>query len=649
MTSVRRVIVALIAAAAPTAGIAAQPNGPHPACSTEWNATWEFIREHQAGLALLDEAATRVTGPYAGRKKAAMLAPGAVWGKNWFPVDGYKHTVCGWVTDFTVFDPVISGAETDFHMFLNLAPPFAYALNDVAGISPSREFYGEITLPKPLRSEPWFKKQRSNPVGSSPTQRIPTRAPACGYGAWVTEEAHEMQPELHPMEEFWFLEGTTLHWVTAQDKSNRFDKAKYYCGISTPKKQCDSEMAAATNFNPWAQAKTRSTARLPFEADQKDAELKVSVGGQTASASVAASGAIRSGSSPRARIAPVELCSAGTALRGYFEVDLRVSDGFAHALLTGLPAMRRHPAPSVPKVVVDVRGAPVSIDEKGTKQIKRIQGVGYSAPTLNALGAAVEAKVDRLRVNASVDDVDPREGTLEFDISLEYVDQNGSDENPLAQFLTGALYGALPGVGPDTTPTAAQLEDKNVRFARAFGERRACFKLSARAHLNGTEIPVLPDGQCGSVSGLRVCQEENPCGFQRDGDLVDYQVHAEGNRGTLTIRGEIEDPAGLKAPFEMAVPLPIEARPPVEALVGPVIAEADLSAMDATILAKARPGQDSMAQDQRSLVCDAKTRAAREFWMLAHAFTRRGSLNSDGAATLRTILARFKTASPTCG
>lgn len=652
MRSTQIATLAAAAAFGATAILGAEQSVAPSACTPTWKTQWGFTRDHEVGLAVWVDPRTRVTGPYAGRKKAAMLAPGAVWGKNWFPIDGYKHTICGTVKDFTVFDPLISGAETDFHMFLNLASPFAYALQDVTGVSSSQEFYGEITLPKPLREENWFKKKHANPVGSSPTERVPLGAPACAYGAWVTEEAHDMQPELHPMEQFWFQEGQTLHWVTALDSSHRFDKAKYYCGIVTPKKQCDAEMSAAKNFLPWANFATRAIARIPFEVISNGARLTATVGTATATATVTVNGAVQAGVSRQVRVEPKELCTEGSTLRGYFEVTLpQMPAPYAHVLITGSPMAQIGPQPSSAQSPPATRERePASIDEQ---RIERIKGVGYRAPTFNSQGSAVESPLVRMRVNPSIDDVHLGEGTLEFDISPQYVDANGSDEDPLAQFLTGALYGALPGVGPDVSLTSAHVEQRLNRYAGAFGDRKACFKPTARALLDGkTNVPVLAENQCNKFSGLRVCQEEEKdlCAVQSDGDLLDYKVYGKGFRGLLTISGEVEDPIGLKAPFAITVPLPVQARPPVVELIKPVITEARLSAVDAAILERWQPGIESPSvADPTSLGCDAKARAAREFWMLAYTFTRHGALDGASSVRLSAVLDRFKAASVGCG
>lgn len=607
--------------------ITTQANAQPASCRPEWNARWEFVRNEQTGLALAASSAGIEVGPYAASKKAAFLKPGAVWGKNWFPVDGFKHTVCGKVETFEVFDPIISGAETDFHIFFKLGAPFEYALADLKAVTGSSRFYGEVTLPKPLRSVPWFRKVGSSVAGSSPTELVPAGSPACGYGTWVVEEAHGMQPELHPMEQFWFRDASTLHWVSAVDVSNRFDRKEYYCGIGTPKADCSKQMNGAA-FEPWSWPAREVVAMVPFETGPTNATLTGVVAGGSASASVTPNGATTGGELPgQLSIQPVQVCSQGGTVRGYFKVSATAKDQYTYVRLRTGPSSGE------------------AVDLKKPVLITRVPGGGYTAPALDRTGEPAKPPGVAMRINAEIDDVDAEKGVFEFDISPEYFDPSGGDDNPLVQYLTGALYGVVP----EGLDGSGALLQKRENYRSAFGAYLACFEPATQAELDGRPVPVAIGSECVKGTGLRICREESPCGFQDDGDLVDYRVLGATASGTLNIHGSVKDPSGLEAPFALSVNLPVTPTPPAEALVESLITEAQLSSADDRLLRSWAPSASHPGVDNVSLTCDAKARAARTFWMFALTYTRHGVLDAPSAKALAQILRNLKNARTTCG
>jgi hypothetical protein len=195
-----------------------------PACTTAQRDAWTRARDSQ-GVAGSDGAG--LIGLEAEEKE---LPPG-FWVPNWFPVDGYKHTLCGRVHHFEVYDGL--AAEMDFNHFILPDADHRYILDDVFtdgahDCAPGQNncVETEVTPAEELRDNPFFNQDGTSALAGRD---------ACFYGPWVTEFLHGDRPEIHPSEQIWWRAEEVVLGVptdvrrmaVVQDRSERFDRWAY--------------------------------------------------------------------------------------------------------------------------------------------------------------------------------------------------------------------------------------------------------------------------------------------------------------------------------------------------------------------------------------------------------------------------------------
>lgn len=219
-----------------------------PACSDAQRAVWEAAVLSSQGVLGRDPAGEAI-GPEPERKTIVIPFD------NWFPVDGNKHTLCGLVHRFEVFDGL--GDEVDFNHYLipnaqhghilqnailtstinfddsgtELDGEFTFIQNEIhdcAGENDCLEV--EVTPHAGFWRNPWFWRDRNWPAGGHSTF---IAREACVYGPWVWEWAHDDRPEIHPSELYWWrsralvppgVDLDVFRLVTIQDDSGRFDR-----------------------------------------------------------------------------------------------------------------------------------------------------------------------------------------------------------------------------------------------------------------------------------------------------------------------------------------------------------------------------------------------------------------------------------------
>lgn len=187
---------------------------------------------------------------------------------KWQPVEGSKRVLVGEFDHYNFYNPVFSGDEADFNIYITPDPPFRYLLDDVVAkmsadereelerrkrgpgycidceITPDEEYYNNF----------WFRTKK------------PYTSPLVGitmgvYGPWVQDLGHGGRPEIHPCEVIWWRNGSFdaigLHphvrWtiVVLQDDSNRFDRYANYDGVP---------------LRPWSQFPRRAHITMSLQA-----------------------------------------------------------------------------------------------------------------------------------------------------------------------------------------------------------------------------------------------------------------------------------------------------------------------------------------------------------------------------------------------
>ena len=276
-------VLLLTAALGPIARAAlAQDVAPlPPVCTPLQEGVWKQIATHQLGLASRDATADRrYIGPIANFKKGAGFRRGQLGGRNWFPVDVVKRTLCGHLERFEMFHTKFTDHEADFHQFIKAFDAYGYLSSDVEPIATKpRKTYGEITLPAAIwDNPPWFTLPREHTGigGAVVKDRDLDGSPVCIYGPWVFEDFHGNQPEIHPAQQMWWRvhEKDEIRWLVAQDVSNRFHREIYYCDVAGEATEENCDRTRPSDFVAWAPPSLSGEALVAYDLDAKAPESR---------------------------------------------------------------------------------------------------------------------------------------------------------------------------------------------------------------------------------------------------------------------------------------------------------------------------------------------------------------------------------------
>ncbi len=697
-------LAAVVGALAQGAG-AADPSDQIPACSELALRQWELVADHQLGLAAGEIVeAQRWIGPFANRKKAAQLQAGEFGGRNWFPADVFKRTVCGQLERFSIFDPAWSGDETDFHVHLQPSPAFQFAAGELEGATPHEKLYGEITLPKAMRSSPpWIVPGPRNLLGSGEASSRVWQAGdgVCLYGPWVTEEFHEFQGEIHPSELFWFRDGEALHVFAAHDASNRFQQVRFYCPMEGPPETCDTA-TPPEGFRAWASPSTRHLLMVAYElrldaAETRRASVRVlkSVppsGGSDEPEAVriqhgAGESVLLFNRLPGSAVVAVsELkgrrCRATRegreSLLGYLGVSLAIDrsaapgTGYAHVEVAAGPegltrtAYARSDAPAG-KASVSASGVALdSLRHDVTAGRPRLVEWLDDGPGRQLLPAA-EGTGSLVELRARFKDFDPsRPGARRFETDLEALYRPGAGAGRAGEDLASYLNAVLTGAPFGSGGAGSGLERRR-RYTDVFGDK-SCFEARVRASFEGQEIDVRScDGALPAAAGVVVClrEERQACQFQDEREVVDVSIsYGPQARGRLQLSALVTDPFGVSAPpAERLIPIPpadagLDGNGLLRADVDEVIQGAKLSGELANRLDSAL--KETAAQPQQAgwpglaaalpyvPACDERPRRARLFWLMAKTYSRDLELKPDEREALARLLASYQASGDEC-
>jgi hypothetical protein len=195
--------------------------------------------------------------------------------KNWRPVDERKHTVCGTLHRFNVYDGF--GDEMDWNNYIIPDRGFKHLIDtvkelhspdtiwdctgdrDISGSGRYREdncIEVEITPDESFFENPWFP--RSNQGSRLEGNKL------CAYGPWVYEAWHGKRPEIHPSQLIWWKEADgAVYLMFLEDDSNRFHKNRDF----------DVGMDPPRWWLPWAKSPRTAQFRIPFKTSRYDPPL----------------------------------------------------------------------------------------------------------------------------------------------------------------------------------------------------------------------------------------------------------------------------------------------------------------------------------------------------------------------------------------
>jgi hypothetical protein len=318
-----------------------------PICSDDHHAAWERAVSSSQGVIGRDPYREDIGFDPENKEIIFSFA-------NWFPVDGHKHTLCGPIHRFEVYDGL--GDEIDHNHFVVPNASHAFILQEALSSlgqdvqdcgSPNNCMEAEVTPDGAFFGNPWFFRDTSLPAGAS---SVLTGREGCFYGPWVIEWAHGDRPEIHPSELAWWKSESTgpkdvFRLFVLQDDSHRFVRwasppmdAEFRIAFETP---VDGPEQTFDVFEEDAWKRNVLTSQDPpslWDADDDTTHTLVLDGRTLIVANE------RQTRDDDIGVRFRELCQDGGRLRGYVSLRTRVglnmsgSEGFHSLRVERLPA-----------------------------------------------------------------------------------------------------------------------------------------------------------------------------------------------------------------------------------------------------------------------------------------------------------------------
>ncbi|MFI5218960.1 MAG: hypothetical protein ACHQNT_05670 [Bacteroidia bacterium] len=154
------------------------------------------------------------------------------WGGAWRPIDGYKHTLCGYLSvkknKSNKKYHLISDGDGD--MVVYIVPDPAFRWLQFKSLRPQGHSFKDFSIACEVAiKEPGntVKTDAADFFESFPIDSLLYK-PAGVYGSWVSDIHHEKSPEIHPVQQMWRTEQKPNNVLEYQlysffDNSSRFD------------------------------------------------------------------------------------------------------------------------------------------------------------------------------------------------------------------------------------------------------------------------------------------------------------------------------------------------------------------------------------------------------------------------------------------
>jgi len=142
---------------------------------------------------------------------------------TWFPIDGFKRTVCGTMTNYFAYDGSVF-SDNDDDLNLNIVPSvdFRPLLGQATTVGNRRAgknvFYGHIQAEIDVLDAPYKDFFYPNKPDAP---KLNTNV--CAFGPFVSDAGHDHKPEIHTTEQIWWKDGNNYLLSFMCDVSGRFD------------------------------------------------------------------------------------------------------------------------------------------------------------------------------------------------------------------------------------------------------------------------------------------------------------------------------------------------------------------------------------------------------------------------------------------
>lgn len=206
---------------------------------------------------------------------------------NWYPLSGYKETLCGVLNNSIITD---AGDEMDWNNYVNPTDDFQYLIEGAVPYKGGSGIWckddpwvmcreevcieAELTPDDAFFENPWFPKSAPGTSVLKCPKESPVFEcqPICFYGPWVRECNHGNRPEIHPSELIWWKQkwgSGDLYWLMAlQDDSDRYAEFD----------QFDIEGTAPAEWRPWAAPPMTARFDFPFKVAPAGGAVRYEIG-----------------------------------------------------------------------------------------------------------------------------------------------------------------------------------------------------------------------------------------------------------------------------------------------------------------------------------------------------------------------------------
>lgn len=189
-------------------------------------ATPEDNIRYQQAVKQMDVIGTNFYGEkFIGMARAERSDIISVHSDNWFPIDGYKRTVCGNMIKYFAYDgSVFSDNDDDLNLNIVPTPDFSPLLDQGIAVARQRTNKNDLTFPH-IQAEidvldaPYKDFFYPNKLSAPKLNNQ-----VCAFGPFVSDKGHDHKPEIHTAEQIWWREGTNAYFLSYMcDVSGRFD------------------------------------------------------------------------------------------------------------------------------------------------------------------------------------------------------------------------------------------------------------------------------------------------------------------------------------------------------------------------------------------------------------------------------------------
>jgi hypothetical protein len=184
-------------------------------------------------------------------------------GGPWKPLDGYKHTLCGYLVIKKLRNKyhLISDLDGDLVFFVIPDPAFRWL--QFKSLRPQGHKHNDFTLSCEIAI-----KEPGNTIATDAAsflQSIPADSlqykPVGVYGPWVTDTYHENSPEIHPVQQI---------WRTEQRPNNTLEYQLYSLFDNSSRFNDNNDFADTCFVKPWMPVPLVNVFYIPFSVSIKD-------------------------------------------------------------------------------------------------------------------------------------------------------------------------------------------------------------------------------------------------------------------------------------------------------------------------------------------------------------------------------------------